>query len=555
MRIISFFSLLIFAHIVLAQNEVADRKAAIQTALSQAVPIIFYQNKLNTEQLQAQEIALADSRVQEPMYDKESKKPLLSEVFGIYPARESDLSMFGAQCKNGKCYRIEIYNFALNLATVVMVDLVSAQVLAVNYYPQSQPDLPPHLVKLAMAIAVASPEVVAAYGEPISMEKLLMSGTKTALNRSRCERSLHLCVAPTLVKADKALWTIVDLTDLKVVGVRWTNVSVTGLPVTERKLQNEKIMECFCEKENKLEKDAWKMNYMLTSSDGLRISEVYFGEKKVINDAKMVDWHVSYSNTEGFGYSDAIGCPMFSYAAVVAIEAPQILPLLDGNDTVGFVLQQTFQSEGWPTACNYNYQERFEFYKDGRFRLVIGSLGRGCGNDGTYRPVTRISFTGNENNFAEWTGKDWQLWTQEKWQLQKPQTSYTTEGYQFRIADKKGNGFFVMPGNGQFGDGGRGDFAYTYVTKHHFDKDEGDTDLLTIGPCCNIDYHQGPDKFIEPKPDNIENTDLVFWYVPQLKNDNTPGKEYCWAESVVENGQYVAKVYPCFSGAMFVPIK
>lgn len=555
MRTISFIFLLIFGSFLFSQNEIVARKTVIEKALSQAIPIILLQQALKPEQIQAQQIAVADAKVQVPMYDKETQKPLLSEVFGIYPARESDFTNLSLQCKNGKCYRIEIYNFALNLATVVMVDIAENKVLSVNYYPQSQPDLPPHLVQLAMAIAGDAPEVSEAYGEKVSIDKMLMPGTKTALNRSRCERSLHLCVAPTFVKADKALWVVVDLTDLKVVGVRWTSVGLTGLPVTERKLQNEKIMECFCEKENKLEKDTWKMNYMLTSSDGLRISEVYFDGKKVINDAKMVDWHVSYSNTEGFGYSDAIGCPMFSYAAVVAIEAPQVLPLLDGNDTVGFVLQQTFQSEGWPTACNYNYQERFEFYKDGRFRLVIGSLGRGCGNDGTYRPVTRIAFTGNENNFSEWTGKDWMVWTQEKWQLQKPQTNYTSEGYQYKIADKAGKGFYVEPGNGQFGDGGRGDFAYTYVTKHHFDKDEGDTDLITIGPCCNIDYHQGPDKFIEPKPDNIEHTDLVFWYVPQLKNDNTPGKEYCWAESMVEDGKYVAKVYPCFSGAMFVPIK
>ncbi len=549
MRNISFLFLLLFSHFLVAQNEIATRKVAIQTALSQAIPVILL--KGNAEQLQAQQIALADTRVQAPLFDKTSTKPLLSEVFGIYPAKENGV----LSCKNGQCYRIEIYNFALNLATVATIDLATSQVLSVNYYPQSQPDLPPHLVDLAMEIALGAPEVSEAYGEPISKEKILMPGTKTALNRSRCERSLHLCVAPTLVKNDKALWIVVDLTDLKVVGLRWTNVGLTGLPVTERKLQNEKIMDCFCDKQTALVKDAWKMNYMLTSSDGLRISEVYFGEKKVINDAKMVDWHVSYSNTEGFGYSDAIGCPMFSYAAVVAIEAPQILPLLQEKDTVGFVLQQTFQSEGWPTACNYNYQERFEFYRDGRFRLVVGSLGRGCANDGTYRPVTRIAFTGNDNHFSEWTGKDWAVWTQEKWQLQKPQTAYTSEGFQYKIADTQGNGFYVAPGNGQFDDGGRGDFAYTYITKHHFDKDEGDTDLITIGPCCNIDYHQGPEKFIEPNPDNIEATDLVFWYVAQLKNEDTPGKQYCWAESVVENGKYVAKVYPCFSGAMFVPIK
>ena len=79
--------------------------------------------------------------------------------------------------------------------------------------------------------------------------------------------------------------------------------------------------------------------------------------------------------------------------------------------------------------------------------------------------------------------------------------------------------------------------------------------MVTIGPCCNTDYHQGPEKFIEPAPDNIQNKKLVVWYVAQLKNDNTKGSEYCWAESVLENGVYVTKSYPGFCGPMFIPVK
>jgi hypothetical protein len=43
--------------------------------------------------------------------------------------------------------------------------------------------------------------------------------------------------------------------------------------------------------------------------------------------------------------------------------------------------------------------------------------------------------------------------------------------------------------------------------------------------------------------------------VPQLKNDDRVGKEYCWAESVLVNGVFVAKTYPCLAGPMFVPGK
>jgi hypothetical protein len=94
-----------------------------------------------------------------------------------------------------------------------------------------------------------------------------------------------------------------------------------------------------------------------------------------------------------------------------------------------------------------------------------------------------------------------------------------------------------------------------YITTQHLDKDEGDNDLGSIGPCCNTDYHQGPEKFIEPTPENINSTGIVIWYVPQMKNDDTKGKEYCWAESYLEHGVYKTHVYPCMAGPLFVPIK
>ena len=139
--------------------------------------------------------------------------------------------------------------------------------------------------------------------------------------------------------------------------------------------------------------------------------------------------------------------------------------------------------------------------------------------------------------------------------MQKPDTIYTKEGFQFKLFDSGGQGFYVEPNRGQFGDNSRGDFAYLYATKNSLDRDEGESDLVTIGPCCNTDYKQGPEKFIEPSPENIENSPLVLWYVSQMKNDDTKGNEYCWAENYVENGLYKIKVSPCNSGAMFVPIK
>lgn len=531
----------------------------VAQALQQTIPVILRTDSLDEKQKLAQEIAIHDAHFMENVFEKSSKKPMRNEIFGIYPARGSDFTpQTQSLCTEGNCYRVEMYNYAMNLSTIALVNLTQKTVLNVNTLPHTQPDIPSYLKTLALRIATESPEVQNALGFKPENKDAVMADTKTALNRTRCERSMHLCVAPTFVKGEKALWAIVDLTDMRLVGLRWTNVGNAGqfpTTVTERKMQNEKLTECFCKKEVPLEKGDWKMNYILTSSDGLRISNVSYKGKVIVLNAKLVDWHVNYSNTDGFGYSDAIGCPAFSTAAVVAVEPPKVMDMFEDGKKVGFVLEQNFYSEGWPHPCNYNYQQRYEFYDDGRFRPVAASLGRGCGNDGTYRPVTRIAFAGNDYTFSEWEGKDWKKWDKEQWQLQKPNTPFTPEGYQYKLQNAGGNGFFVETGHGQFKDKGRGDNAYTFVTLSHPEKDEGESDLVTIGPCCNTDYRQGPEKFIEPSPENIENKTLVMWYVPQLKNDDTKGNEYCWAESYLQNGVYSTRTYPCYSGPMFVPMK
>ncbi|OYY14371.1 MAG: hypothetical protein B7Y69_11975 [Sphingobacteriia bacterium 35-40-8] len=506
--------------------------------------------------LLAQQIALSDSVFTFYVQNKIDKKKLFNEIFGVYPARPGDVKL-GTAFLPGTLARVEMYNYAFNLTTVGIVDIFTQKVLSVTHYPQTQPDLPKRLVDLATTIAINSPEVEKALGFKPSMNQAIMSSTRTALNKTKCERSMHLCVAPTFVQGTRALWAIVDLTDNRVVGVRWTNTGEDSLktPITERRLQNENIADCFCDKVNQLNKYGWKMDYLLTSSDGLMISNVQFGPKRILNSAKLVDWHVSYSGTEGFGYSDAVGCPIFSQSAVVATEPPQIYDLVEGDSTVGFVLEQKYFSELWPAPCNYSYSQRYFFYKDGRFRVSCASIGRGCGNNGTYRPVFRIAFAGNQQNFFEWQEQGWKPWTKEGWRLQNSLTQYDKNGSQYRINTNGNEGYYIQPGQGQFKDGGRGDNAYFYVTKHHLDKDEGATDMLTIGPCCNTDYQQGPEKFIDPKPENIQQTDLVLWYVPQMKNDDTPGSKYCWSEAYYEDGIYKIRAYPCFAGPLFVPTK
>jgi hypothetical protein len=530
-----------------------QRMEKITASLQQKVPVLFLDSLDNNKAL-AQIITVNDIKFKENFFDKEGQA-YRNEIFNIYNARPQEIPA-GYTANN--VYKVELYNYALNLTTIALVDVPSQKVLSVNIFPQTQPDLNPSLTNLAVQIAVNSPDVIKALGFKPEEKDALMAATKTSLNRTKCERSMHLCVAPTFIKNDKALWVIVDLTDHRLVGLRWTNVGATGPAqrISERKLLFDKIMECNCKQMQRVEKNGWKMNYVLTSSDGLRISEVYYQNKLIINNAKLVDWHVSYSGTDGFGYSDAVGCPEFSQAAVVAVSEPKISELVQDGKTAGFVLEQMYQSEQWPRPCNYNYVQRYEFYNDGRFRVAAASLGRGCGNNGTYRPVTRICFANEKNNFSEWSAEQagWQQWNTEQWRLQNSQTNYTPGGYQYKITDGTENGFYMIPGNAQFNDGGRGDNAYVYVTKLHPDKDEGENDLVTIGPCCNTDYKQGPEKFIEPNAENIAGAQLVVWYVAQLKNDDTKGSEYCWAESYLDKGVYKTKAYPCFSGPLFVPV-
>jgi hypothetical protein len=531
-------------------------QADIQS-LAQNLPVQLMRDSLKADELKAQTIAVSDPTFQTFMFEANTHNKQRTAIFSVKKALPSDYTKETRPiCADGSCYKVEMYNYAVNATATAMVHNGSSKVVGISALPQTQPDIPESLKKIALQIATSSPEVIKALGLKPNEADALMASTKTALNRSRCERSQHLCVAPTFVQGEKALWAIVDLTDYKLVGIRWTNVGNAGPAnkvVTERKIQNEKIVNCFCAVETPVDKNGWSFKYMLTSSDGLRIADVAFNKTPVINNAKLVDWHVSYSKSDGFGYSDAIGCPTFSSAAVVAIESPTVANLEDGGKVIGFVLEQKFYSEGWPKPCNYNYVQRYEFYNDGRFRVACASLGRGCGNDGTYRPVLRISLAGETNDFAEWNGTGWNNWAKENWQQQKELTAYSPEGFQYKWMNDAG-GFYVEPGRGQFKDKGRGDNAFLYVTKRT-GIDEGESDLVTIGPCCNTDYQQGPEKFIGTQPENIVKSGLVIWYVPQLKNDDTPGNEYCWAKSFLKNGVYTTQAYPCFAGPMFVPIK
>jgi hypothetical protein len=544
---------------VLAQRTPVDTlpawqqyQARLAAAAQLPIPVLRLTDGMTAEELAAQEIALQDPRLQRDLRATDNGAPLRNEIFGVYPVRADDLTPATAACQQITCYRVELFNFAYNAATIAFVDVQNKQVLDVLHSTDMQPDIPPALTQLAVAIAINAPEVAEALGGKPAASAAMMPNTKTALSQSRCERSRHLCVAPTFAKGDRALFAIVDLTVGALVGVRWTNIgAVQGMVISEKQLQDDVVSQQYCDKTNTLSRDGWQFDYLITSSDGLRIANVRFAEQPRFDSVAVVDWHVSYSTREGFGYSDAIGCPTFSQAAVVAFNGPRVEEITVDGVVVGFALVQEFRSELWPLPCNYYYQNRYEFYTDGRFRPVMINLGRGCGNDGWYRPVLRIAFSG-KMTLSTWTGSDWQPWNIEQWQ--GPSNLVNASGAGFRVLGADGQGFAIVPGRGQFGDGGRGDNPYTYGTRRHPDRNEGDVDLITIGSCCEIHHEQGPEKFIDSPPEPLADTELVFWYVAQMKNDDKPGEQYCWVETVVENGIYTPQIYPCAAGPLLVPV-
>jgi len=508
---------------------------------------------MDEKQQLSQNLAVNDPLLQKLTTDPQTGTSLRASVFGAYPARESDITSESEACRNHSCYRVDIYNWATNTTYVVMVDIQTQTVINVDAMPATSPELPPRLLKKAMTIAVQAPEVEEALGFKPEPDSPTMAGVKTTFNNTACERSHHLCVAPTFERDTKALWAIVDLTDEKLVAVRWTDYGdFSGSLPTEETIEREDIFERFCKQSTELQRDGWRMDFILTASDGLRLSDVSFEGQPVLRSVKLVDYHVSYSTQDQFGYSDAIGCPMFSSAAVVAMDPPDIGAIEQDGQEIGFYINQDFVHPLWPQPCNYRYNQRYEFYADGRFRVMAANLGRGCGHDAVYRFLYRIDFINESETFAQWDDGEWKMWEKENWYKEElTETPVSPEGYLYRIANEGGGGYYLEPNRSQFGDGSRGDNAYTYVVKHH--PDEGDADMLTLGTCCHLDHQQGPEQFINDEA--IINEDLVIWYVPVIENDDRPGHEYCWADRVPENGMYINKIWPCWSGPMFVPFQ
>ena len=516
-------------------------------------------------------------------------KLLHNDMMSIRPAITSVLNVQSQEvCKTSKCYQALKYNFVTNTTTRAIVDVDNLKVLEVKRFSKMQPDISLRLRRIAEEIAMNAPEIKKELGRSPKFKDMSMANVRGSLNGSACENADHLCVAPTFSYHDKeeALWAIIDLTDLKLAAAKWAGLGKTSTPacISERSLQNRQIMENFCQKDTTHKEDDWRLSYRITGSDGLEVINATFQGEKIIKSAKIVDWHVAYKAKEGassldtsidsyvegrrveyikgdndaffFGYNDAMGCPMFSTSVVLPFNAPRINPILKDGKKVGFSLLQDYRNPKWPMACNYRYENRFEFYDDGAFRVVGVNKGRGCGKNAIYRPVMRIDMEVSDQeefySYEQNSTENWNRWLVEGSDFQRDAKHYAKDKYLYKIttANQPEKGYYIEPNRGQFGDGSRGDNATIFVTLYK--ENEGEQDLMTLGSCCKLS-EEGVERYFE-KVENIEGKNIVFWYVPRVRNDAREGYEYCWADTVLEDGDLKVKVWPCDVGPMFVPI-
>lgn len=536
------------------------------------------ESELDDKAKMVQDFLLQNKAFLEDMHNSEGE-PLHNDMMTIRPAISAVLSAkHKMQCAKNPCYEGIKYNFVTNTTTKAIVDVKRKVLLDLKRFKNMQPDISLRLKKVAQAIALNADEVKKELGKAPSIKEMSMANVRGSLNNSPCENKEHLCVAPTFSYHDKeeALWAIVDLTELKLTAAKWAGLGKTATPacISERSLQNREIMENYCQKDTLHEEDGWKLFYRITGSDGLEVVDVSFKGNAVLKSAKIVDWHVAYEergsvdNTDNivlagrqvefvkeknkflFGYNDAMGCPMFSTSVVLPFNAPRVFPLMQEGKKVGFYLLQDYRNPKWPMACNYRYENRFEFYDDGSFRVVGVNIGRGCGEKAIYRPVMRIDMDYEHESFFKYDGA-WDKWLLEGVDLQQEAKVYADNRYLYKIEDSNHKGYYVEPNRGQFKDGSRGDNARVFVTR--FKEGEGDLDLLTLGSCCKLD-EDGVERYLTQRED-IDGKDMVFWYVPKIQNDARKGHEYCWADTLLEDGHLVVKEFPCAVGPKFVPIR
>ncbi len=484
--------------------------------------------QMEPEQARAQALALADSRVQALTNGKRS------EVFGVLKVG-GQYTQASTACAAADCRQVEIYLFDEDAAVIVIVDVDAGTVLDVLHQPGMQPGINARLAERAREIAFSAPALIKVLGaQPTDSDWEPMDAS---LVGTACE-SGHLCVAPSFDLGRYILWAHVDLTTEQFVDLAWT-----ATPPDHGTAPYEVFEPGGCPAPGTVSRDGWTLAYETTGTDGLRVFDAAYEGVSMLHNAKLIEWHADYGSS---GYEDSTGCggggggyPIYPYGET------QVLELHDRSALVGFEVVQDFRMGSWGQSCNYRYEQRFQFFSDGRFRVVGGAYGKGCGTNSIYRPLILmdLAVAGDEgDSFALWDGSSYLPQTSEI-RLTPPST-LSPEGFRGMVSDASGAALLIEPGRGQFGDGGEGDHEYLYAVRH---EPIFDTSMGVIGGCC-VDTYHGPERFVDGEP--IADENLALWYVAQMQTDATAPDFACWTVQ----GEPNPVTYPCFAGPMFVPL-
>ncbi len=285
------------------------------------------------------------------------------------------------------------------------------------------------------------------------------------------------------------------------------------------------------------------------------VYDATFLDVPVFTSIKLVEWHEDYGTT---GYLMTTGChnegisggfPIYPHNETVVQEM-----FVDEQQetSIGVEVVQDFRMSNWGSTCNARYSQVYQFFEDGSFRVIGGAFGKGCGTNATYRPVFRVAMSiqgeGNDNfaywNESEWVSAEIETYRSPYADFDNGPHSANEEGYSWYIYDVTGDGYYIEP-NQNLSDSPHLDNPFIYVTLQH-PNSEGDVDLEVIGNCCEDDFRQGPETFLNYE--TLVNQNLVLWYVPQRETVVEDENYQCWTLQAGEN----PITYPCWSGLKFI---
>lgn len=512
------------------------RATPIVRGKSAAVPL---SDELTPEQQIAEDAALSDSRVQALTAGKRS------EVFGVREVTAGQFTPASAACAAADCRQVEIYLFDENAAVLAIVNVESREVLDVLHQPGVHPGISKKQAERAIALALESPEVIEMLGfRPLHVD---MAPVPADMPGTSCTGD-HYCVGPNFEVRDRSLWVIVDLTLGEIAAIFW------GEPMPPPLRNPIPSLPHGCPQPGSVNRDGWELSYAATGTDGLRLNDVRYNGVAVLTSVKNLNWHVQYNPY--FGYRDEPGCGSGGGGfQIQPYGETQVITMTNASGaSIGFEIIQDFRMSRWGDSCNYRYENRLQFFADGRFRIGSAAYGRGCNTNGIYRPVVRIDVAvdGDDGDtFGYLDESGWHDVITETYRTPYAETGhgphhFNASGSAWRILDEGGSGYYIVADRGQYPHS-RGDTPYLYVTRHH--SAEGDTDMGAIGQCCSENHVQGPDRYLDGE--DVSATNIVLWYVGQMQTtvDAADGGPYCWTAA----GEPDPESYPCITGPLFQP--